>query len=301
MSQGDDAPPPWEGKTGGFQQERQGRGGRRPRQNNEGGDRGDYVEVKDRIALFYQTYPDGRIQTELLIDASTIDVEWETVRKTRGEGADRRQVELQKPSMRGVVTVKASVYRTPDDPRPCVGHSWMAMPGQTPYTEGSELENAETSAVGRALAMAGIAVNKGISSGNEIRMKRQTDDEEEAEAAEAFAKWQAEQAAKEGNQPPAAAPETPPAPEPSLSLAQVPPEQSEQAAPAVDQETGEVMGGPPPGLTAPELAAKMKEYGVGSVVVVAKAKARFGHSNIRSLTDEQRGFLWADCAADLTK
>lgn len=296
MSYGEDAPPPWGGKTGGgFQQERQGRGGRRPRQNNEGGDRGDYVEVKDRIALFYQSYPDGRIQTELLIDATQIDVEYETVRKTRGEGADRRQVELQKPSLRGVVTVKAMVYRTPDDPLPCVGHSWLAMPGQTPYTEGSELENAETSAVGRALAMAGIAVNKGISSGNEIRMKRQDDAEEELAADEAFAKWQAEQAAKKEAETPAAAPETPAAPEPPLSLAQVPPEQSG----GPDPETGEIPG--PAGLTAPELAVKMKEYGVGSTVVVAKAKARFGHSNIRSLTDEERGFLWADCAADLTK
>jgi hypothetical protein len=46
----------------------------------------------------------------------------------------------------------------------------MNIPGSTPYTRGSELENTETSAAGRALVMAGLPSKK-IASGDEIRAK----------------------------------------------------------------------------------------------------------------------------------
>jgi hypothetical protein len=51
------------------------------------------------------------------------------------------------------------------------GHSYLALPGTTPYTKGSELENAETSAVGRALVMAGIPA-KNVASAGEIKSKK---------------------------------------------------------------------------------------------------------------------------------
>jgi hypothetical protein len=102
----------------------------------------DYVEVADRIRAWYETYPNGRIVTEI--------------------------VQLNDK----VVVVKASAYRgeTQDESPAGVGHSSMNIPGSTPYTRGSELENTETSAAGRALVMAGLPSKK-VASGDEIRAK----------------------------------------------------------------------------------------------------------------------------------
>jgi hypothetical protein len=108
-------------------------------------DLGDYVEVKDRIPLFYLAFPEGRLCT----------------------GEVRISVDDDTPR----VIVQALAYRTPDDPHPGVGWSWMELPGRTSYTKGSELENAETSAWGRAIAATGIGLGKSIASANEIRAK----------------------------------------------------------------------------------------------------------------------------------
>lgn len=101
----------------------------------------DYVTVAERIAAFHDKYPEGSIQSEVL---TLNDHE---------------------------VLVKAEAYRTPTDPRPGIGHSWLGIPGSTPYTRGSEVENAETSAWGRALAALGFEVKKGIASSDEARNK----------------------------------------------------------------------------------------------------------------------------------
>jgi hypothetical protein len=106
---------------------------------------GNYVEVKDRIALFYKAHPDGRLVT------------------------DRAELWLDDEVPR--VVVKALAYRTPDDPHPGVGWSWMLLPGTTPYTRGSELENTETSAWGRAIGSLGIGIDGGIASAQEVRNK----------------------------------------------------------------------------------------------------------------------------------
>ena len=108
---------------------------------------GDYVEVKDRIKLFYELFGQGRLVTE---EVSFPDV---------GDNTPR-------------VMVKALAYRTPDDPHPGVGYSWLAVPGSTPYTRGSEIENAETSAWGRAIGSLGILIDRSIASANEIENKR---------------------------------------------------------------------------------------------------------------------------------
>ena len=102
----------------------------------------DYIEVKDRIEKLYQDYPNASIQTEII------------------ELTDKR------------VTVKASVYTNPEDPIPTTGHSYMNIPGTTNFTRGSELENTETSAVGRAIALMGYEVKKSIASRDEVASKQ---------------------------------------------------------------------------------------------------------------------------------
>jgi hypothetical protein len=106
----------------------------------------DYVDVKERIKLFYATYPDGRLVT-----------------------AEVRFPEPMDDMPR--VSVEAHAYRTPDDPLPGKGWSWMVLPGSTPYTKGSELENTETSAWGRAIGALGIGIDKSIASKDEVEAK----------------------------------------------------------------------------------------------------------------------------------
>jgi hypothetical protein len=115
----------------------------------------DYVDVKERIRLFYEKYPDGRLVTS-------------DVRATiEPDGVPR-------------VWVEAAAYRTPDDPLPGRGWSWLVLPGSTPYTKGSELENAETSAWGRAIGSLGIGIERSIASQDEVNAK---EGEEHREAA----------------------------------------------------------------------------------------------------------------------
>ena len=102
-----------------------------------------YTPVNERILAFYKLYPSGSIQT-IWVDELT---------------NDKR------------ITFRATVYRTPDDARPCTGTSWMAIPGATSFTRGSECENAETSAIGRALGALGIGIERGVASADEVAIK----------------------------------------------------------------------------------------------------------------------------------
>jgi hypothetical protein len=102
----------------------------------------DYVQVNERIVRFIEKFPDGSLQSEI--------------------------VELTNER----VVIRGIAYRNPDDPKPGVGHSWLEIPGKTPFTRGSEIENAETSAWGRALAALGFEVKRGIASLEEVRNKR---------------------------------------------------------------------------------------------------------------------------------
>ncbi len=114
--------------------------------DKKGFDLGDYVEVRERIAIFYEMYGAGRLVT----------------------GEVRLSNE---PDGKPRVMVQGLAYRTPDDPLPGVGWSWMELPGTTSYTKGSELENTETSAWGRAIASLGILIDRSIASANEIAAK----------------------------------------------------------------------------------------------------------------------------------
>lgn len=106
----------------------------------------DYVTVPQRIAQFYELFGQGRLVTG-------------EVRVEMG------------PDGKSRVIVSAAAYRTPDDPLPGIGWSWMELPGTTQFTRGSELENTETSAWGRAIAALGILVDRSIASRSEVAGK----------------------------------------------------------------------------------------------------------------------------------
>ena len=106
----------------------------------------DYVDVKERVKLFYERHADGRLTTaEAYISED--------------------------PDGKVRVWVHAQAYRTPDDPHPGDGWSYLEVPGTTPYTRGSEIENAETSAIGRAIGFLGIGIDKSIATTDEIDAK----------------------------------------------------------------------------------------------------------------------------------
>jgi len=101
----------------------------------------DYVDVAERIHIAKSLYPDFSLQSAIWFDV------------INGQQ---------------VVICKAEFYRTPDDPRPGIGHAWELIPGKTPYTKGSEPMVCETSAWGRAIN-AVIPVSKKIASADEVK------------------------------------------------------------------------------------------------------------------------------------
>lgn len=71
------------------------------------------------------------------------------------------------------VAYTARAYRSPSDLTPGVGTAWEPVPGRTNFTRDSELQNAETSAWGRALIAAGMAdASNGIASADEVRNRQ---------------------------------------------------------------------------------------------------------------------------------
>lgn len=97
-----------------------------------------YVQVADRVSYFNQEYPNGSIQTQLVSDVKD----------------DR-------------VIVKAIV--SPEPNRVFTGYSQARWDDTSSFVnKTSALENAETSAVGRALAMMGIGVIESIASMDEV-------------------------------------------------------------------------------------------------------------------------------------
>lgn len=107
----------------------------------------DYNDVPERIAEFRKAHPAGTLQAECQF--AQVDGRW-------------------------WVVVKAYAYRDQDDKKPGTGLAWEVVPGKTPYTRDSELQNAETSAWGRAIIAVGAAdAKKGIASREEIRNRQE--------------------------------------------------------------------------------------------------------------------------------
>ena len=104
-------------------------------------DLSEYVTVNERIALAMDKWPDASFQN---IGTKLIEVA-------------------------GHFYVEATValYRDPNDVRPAIATAWEPIPGATPYTKDSEMMNAETSAMGRAVIAAGIPSKK-VASAEEV-------------------------------------------------------------------------------------------------------------------------------------
>lgn len=111
----------------------------------------DYVDVAERISLFYAKFPDGR----LVADGEPYVMELGATQDALG---------------RQYVVYRALAYRTPDDALPAPGTAWEPWPGPTQFTKDSELMNAETAAIGRAIVMAGIPSKK-IASQEEVQAR----------------------------------------------------------------------------------------------------------------------------------
>ncbi|MDT7602428.1 MAG: hypothetical protein QOF61_425 [Acidobacteriota bacterium] len=101
----------------------------------------DYVPVAERLEKFYERFPEGRVTTSI--------------------------VEHNLES--GFVLMRAEVFRNPDDAAPAAtGHAFEVR-GESYVNKTSYIENAETSSVGRALALLGFEVKRGIASREELQ------------------------------------------------------------------------------------------------------------------------------------
>ncbi|HEX7177007.1 MAG TPA: hypothetical protein VF240_17245 [Pyrinomonadaceae bacterium] len=99
-----------------------------------------YVTVAERVAAFYQTYPQGRINTQI----------------------------IQHDTETGFILMRAEIYRSTDDASPsATGHAFEVR-SESYVNKTSYIENAETSSVGRALALLGFEVRRGIASREEM-------------------------------------------------------------------------------------------------------------------------------------
>lgn len=103
-----------------------------------------YTTVNQRIIQFYDLYENGVISTH---PAKVIDLAGHTF-----------------------ISVMAEVYTTPDAP-PVLAEAWEVFPGKTPYTRDSEMMNAATSAIGRALMQLGIGIDKAAASVEEVKAR----------------------------------------------------------------------------------------------------------------------------------
>ena len=99
----------------------------------------EYVLVKDRIMAFHENYSNGAIKTELCTA----------------------------PESKQIVFKAIVIPDTTKPERVFTGYS-QAVSGGTGVNATAALENAETSAVGRALAMMGIGVLESVASADEI-------------------------------------------------------------------------------------------------------------------------------------
>lgn len=106
-----------------------------------------YNTVAERIAEFADKYPTGSLRQHSIEFVQVAGFDW--------------------------VVYTADAYRTPDDVCPGQGTAWERIPGLTNFTKNSEIQNAETSAWGRAIvaALAADTRKADIASSNEMQSR----------------------------------------------------------------------------------------------------------------------------------
>ena len=107
----------------------------------------DYVPVVDRLSEAYVRWPELRLYEH---PATVVNIDGHAF-----------------------VASTVTAHRSPEDTHPAQATAWEPFPGKTSFTRESEMMNAATSAVGRVLALMGIAAKKSIASRDEVR-NRQT-------------------------------------------------------------------------------------------------------------------------------
>ena len=127
-----------------------------------GFDLSDYNTVAERIAEFREKHPEGCLQ----------HVKYEIVQVPMF-AKDKETGEVKEIGVKSFIAYTAAAYRTPDDSRPGIATAWEPVPGATPYTRDSELQNAETAAFGRAIVAALAAdTKKGIATRDEVAARK---------------------------------------------------------------------------------------------------------------------------------
>ena len=111
-------------------------------------DLSNYTTVNERIIQFYDRYPTGVISTH-----------------------PAKIVELGSSTF---ISVLAEVYTSPDAAA-VVAEAWEPYPGKTPYTRDSEMMNAATSAIGRALMQLAIGIDRAGASRDEVQARTPLD------------------------------------------------------------------------------------------------------------------------------
>lgn len=106
----------------------------------------DYIDVAERIKEFYKEYPNGR----LVCAENPLGMRF-------GE--------------QDFVVVHARAFRNPEDQLPGDGWAWEPVPGTTNFTRNSELMNAQTAAIGRAIVSIGMLASRKIASREEVEAR----------------------------------------------------------------------------------------------------------------------------------
>ena len=111
----------------------------------------DYVDVAERIRVVKQMFPEAVFRPANPLEPFKI-------------------VEIAGATY---IAYTAALYRDPFDTCPAIACAWEEVPGKTPYTKGSELMNAETSAWGRCAIALGIPSKK-IATLDEVKARQET-------------------------------------------------------------------------------------------------------------------------------
>jgi len=109
-----------------------------------------YKDVPGRIADFKAKHPEGRLRPV----------------------NEKEPYRIECIRDQYFIVYVAAAYLGPDDKLPGIGSAWEPFPGKTPYTKDSELQNAETSAWGRAIVAALASESKSVASAEDVRNRR---------------------------------------------------------------------------------------------------------------------------------